>query len=398
MKLLYEFTVIVPAIKRGVSRTEWSLIVFCKFYKIVNTLIFAAMLFSGASFAINLNKLTLPKGFKVEIFADKIIDARSMVRGDHGTIFVGTDDVDRVYAVVPNKDGTRAEKVYVIADGLEMPNGVAYFNSDLYVVENHRIIKFKNIEDHLAAPPKPVVVRNDLPTEKHHGWRYAKFGPDGMLYIAIGAPCNVCLSKDQRFATIVRMKPDGSNFEVFASGVRNSVGFDWDPKSHELWFTDNGRDWLGDNRPPDELNHAPKKGLFFGFPFIHGDGIKDPEFGESKQIPVWTRPVQELGAHVAALGMHFYRGTQFPDEYCNQIFIAEHGSWNRSEKSGYRVSLVKINADKAVAYQPFITGWLRRERHWGRPVDILEMPDGALLISDDYAGVIYRVSYHGAKK
>ena len=219
------------------------------------------------------------------------------------------------------------------------------------------------------------------------------FGPDGLLYIAVGAPCNVCLKPD--YAQIRRMQPDGTGMEVFARGVRNSVGFDWHPNTDVLWFTDNGRDWLGDNRPPDELNRAPGPGMHFGFPFCHGATIPDPVYGQRRDCDEFTAPAQQLGPHVAGLGMKFYTGDQFPEAYQGQIFIAEHGSWNRSEKIGYRVTLVRLEGSEAVSYEPFATGWLQGEQTWGRPAYVLPLPDGSLLVSDDTAGAIYRITYAG---
>jgi len=226
-----------------------------------------------------------------------------------------------------------------------------------------------------------------------HGWKFIAFGPDGMLYVPIGAPCNVCLSDDPRYATITRMHRDGSGFEVYARGVRNSVGFDWHPLTRRLWFTDNGRDWLGDDQPPDELNFAPVQGLHYGFPHCHGGTIVDPEFGSPTSCQDYMAPVARLGAHVAALGMRFYTGQMFPEAYRGQIFIAEHGSWNRSQKTGYRVSLVRLDGNKAISYEPFAQGWLIGNSAWGRPVDVALMADGSLLVSDDQNGVIYRISY-----
>jgi len=346
----------------------------------------AAKDFSTADFA-------LPSGFTIELFADNISGARSLARGDQGTIFVGTRKRDRVYALVDEDQDFKVDRTYIIARNLVMPNGVAFHDGSLYVAEFNRIIRFDDIEKKLGNPPLPVIINDTFPTEKHHGWKFIAFGPDGKLYVPIGAPCNVCLEDDDRFATITRMHPDGNQFEIFAHGVRNSVGFDWHPVTGELWFTDNGRDWLGDDLPPDELNRAPEKGLHFGFPFWHGRTIADPEFGEGRKASEFTLPVRELGPHVAALGMRFYTGTMFPEEYRNQVFIAEHGSWNRSTKIGYRVMLVRLKNNRAVSYEPFAEGWLKDGKVIGRPVDLLVLPDGSLLVSDDDAGRIYRISY-----
>lgn len=326
---------------------------------------------AAPSTSLPIDRIILPPGFSIEVFAEGIENARSMALAPDGTLYVGTRTAGKVYSV---RDG----RVTVIAEGLNMPNGIAYHDGALYVGEVHRVRRLRDGEWE--------TIRDDLPREKHHGWRYMNFGPDGKLYIAIGAPCNVCLRDDERFASIARMNPDGSEFEIFAHGIRNSVGFDWDA-SGELWFTDNGRDLMGDDIPPDELNHAPRADLHFGFPFVHGKGVRDPKFFEARDsVP----PVVELGPHVAALGMVFYDGDMFPREYRNQIFIAEHGSWNRSTKIGYRVALVRDGA----TYEPFATGWLSEDgKVWGRPAALLVMPDGSLLLSDDHADAIYRIRY-----
>jgi glucose/arabinose dehydrogenase len=312
-----------------------------------------------------------------------------------GVLFVGTRSKGAVYAVVDRDRDARADEVIPLARGLNMPNGVAFRNGSLYVAEVSRVLRFDGIEKRLKDPPEPVVVKDDFPQEPSHGWKFIRFGPDGKLYVPVGAPCNVCESKDPLFASIARMNSDGTGLEIFARGVRNSVGFDWHPKTRELWFTDNGRDMLGDDMPPDELNRAPRSGLHFGFPYCHGINVADPEFGRGKDCRTFVPPVQELGPHVAALGMRFYTGTAFPPEYHHHIFIAEHGSWNRTKPLGYRVTLVRLGPDnKSASYEVFAEGWLGPEGAWGRPVDVLVMPDGALLVSDDHAGAIYRISFH----
>jgi glucose/arabinose dehydrogenase len=315
-----------------------------------------------------------------------------MVLGPDNTVFVGTRQ-GNVYAVV-NRDGDpRADEVLTIAQGLQSPNGVAFRDGALYVAEISRVLRYDNIAARLTNPPEPVVVNDTLPQDRHHGWKFIRFGPDGQLYVPVGAPCNVCEKSDPRYATILRMQPDGSGLEVFAHGVRNTVGFDWHPQTQELWFTDNGRDMMGDDIPPDELNYAPRPGLHFGFPSCHGKDIVDPEFGSRRSCAETISPVAELGPHVAALGMRFYTGTMFPPEYQGQIFIAQHGSWNRSTPIGYRVMRVRLEGNRAVAYAAFAEGWLQDGRAWGRPVDVLVMPDGALLVSDDQAGALYRISF-----
>jgi glucose/arabinose dehydrogenase len=339
-----------------------------------------------------LEKIKLPPGFNIAVYASGVANARSMTLSPNGTLFVGTRDAGNVYAIVDqNKDG-RADQVIRIASGLNMPNGVAFRDRSLFVAEINRISRYDNIEANLKSVPKPAVVYSALPSERHHGWKFVAFGPDGWLYVPVGAPCNLCQVSDP-YASISRMKPDGTGFETFARGVRNTVGFDWHPQTKELWFTDNGRDEMGDNVPPDELNYAPIPGMNFGFPQCHGTNIPDPEFGKGVDCSKFTPPAMELGPHVAAIGMRFYTGTMFPPQYRNQIFVAEHGSWNRSTPIGYRVTLVRLEGNKAVKYEPFAEGWLQGSQAWGRPADVLVMPDGALLVSDDKANAIYRISY-----
>jgi glucose/arabinose dehydrogenase len=274
---------------------------------------------------------------------------------------------------------------------------VAFREGALYVAEISRVLRFDGIEDRLESPPAPVVVYDTYPTETHHGWKYIAFGPDGWLYVPVGAPCNICdeRANDPRFASLTRVRPDGTGLEVFAHGIRNTVGFTWHPETKALWFTDNGRDMLGDDSPPDELNVATRPGMDFGYPYCHGGEIADPEFGTTRPCRDFAPPARNLGPHVAALGLKFYTGQMFPAAYRGHLFIAEHGSWNRSTPIGYRVMLVKLDGDKVVSYEPFAHGWLQGKEAWGRPVDVFVMPDGALLVSDDKAGVIYRITYQG---
>ncbi|MEJ2312449.1 MAG: sorbosone dehydrogenase family protein [Gemmatimonadales bacterium] len=341
-----------------------------------------------------LELIELPPGFVIEVYASDVPGARSLALGPDGTVFVGSWQAGKVYALT-DRDGAGGIETITIASGLDIPNGVALRDGALYVAETSRVLRFDDIEARLADPPDPVVIVDGFPTERLHGWRFIAFGPDGMLYMSVGAPCNVCKEEDERFASIMRMNPDGSGPEIFAHGVRNSVGFDWHPETGDLWFTDNGRDRLGDDRPPDELNRAPRAGLHFGFPYCHGGDIPDPDFGTERACTEFTPPAQQLGPHVASIGMRFYTGSSFPLEYRNGIFIAEHGSWNRSEKIGYRVTFVKLDGDEAVGYEPFAQGWLQGEDAWGRPTDLLVMPDGSLLVSDDRMGAVYRISYGG---
>jgi glucose/arabinose dehydrogenase len=351
----------------------------------------AMTLFRAAQ--IDLSTIQLPGGFRISLYADNIINARSMVMSPEGTLFIGTRKNDKVYAVKDTDGDFRADSVMIIASGLDMPNGVALYRGDLYVAENSRVIKFENIENSLDNPPEPIVVSDRFPADGHHGWKFIRFSPDSLLYVPVGAPCNICERSNPVYASIMRMKPDGSALEVFANGIRNTVGFDWHPETGVLWFTDNGRDWLGDNAPPDELNSAPQPGLHFGYPYCHGTAIPDPKFGEKRSCSEFRAPEQNLGPHVAALGMRFYTGEMFPQQYKNQIFIAEHGSWNRSEKIGYRITLVRLENGETVSYEPFATGWLQGETAWGRPVDVEIISDGSMLVSDDQAGAIYRIWY-----
>lgn len=340
-----------------------------------------------------LRTIKLPPGFEISVYASDVPNARSLALSPQGTLFVGTRNAGNVYAVVDRDHDHKADEVITLARGLFMPNGVAFRDGALYVAEVNRIVRYDNIEADLHKPPPALVVTSNLPRDRGHGWKFIRFGPDGLLYVPVGAPCNVCEREDERYAALLRMHPDGTGLEVFAQGIRNTVGFDWHPKTQELWFTDNGRDQMGNDIPPDELNHAPKQGLHFGFPYCHGGTIPDPQFGSKRSCTEFTPPAIALGPHVAALGMRFYTGAMFPPEYHNQIFIAEHGSWNRETPLGYRIMVVRLDNNRAVSYEPFAEGWLQGDQAWGRPADVLVMPDGALLVSDDEAGVIYRISY-----
>ncbi|MBP6746205.1 sorbosone dehydrogenase family protein [bacterium] len=374
--------------------------------------------------------IKVPPGFVVSVYAKGLECPRQMALSPNGTLFVGTkiNRNGKVYAIADkNKDGI-GDQIVTIADNLKCPNGVAFHNGALYVAEINRILRYDNIESKLSQLSKldtstrlapPTVVNSAFPSEGHHGWKYIRFGPDEKLYVPVGAPCNVCEPEKKIFATIMRMNKDGSNLELFASGIRNTVGFDFHPQTRQLWFTDNGRDMLGDDLPPDELNCATKVGLNFGFPYRYGANLPDPIFGNKVTTNKnFTPPAMLLGPHVAALGMRFYNGKQFPPQYQGNIFIAEHGSWNRSRKTGCRVSRIVLDSkandtkDKSkgaksgtdyssrekfsrARYETFAEGWLNqaKQEYAGRPVDILVTHDGALLVSDDTAGVIYRISY-----
>ncbi len=338
---------------------------------------------------IPVNKIKVPDGFHVELWASGIPNARSMAVGDKGTVFVGSRLVGRVYAVV-EKDGKR--EVKTIAQGLHRPNGVAFKDGALYVAELSRVLRYDDIEGKLDNPPEPKVVYSDLPKDEPHGWKFIAFGPDGMLYVPIGAPCNIC-EPPPTHAQIRRVKPDGSGAEVVAHGVRNSVGFDWHPQTRELWFTDNGRDWLTNMQPDEELNRVTKTGQNFGFPVCHGGNIVDPELGKGKSCEGYEPPVALLGPHAAALGMRFYTGDMFPPEYRNRIMVARHGSWNRDRKEGFDVVQVIPQDKGAPLVERFAHGWLEGENFWGRVADVQVMRDGSLLVSDDWNGAIYRITH-----
>jgi len=345
-----------------------------------------------------IDKIKLPPGFKIGVFAENLDNARSLCLSPNGTLFVGTRDKGNVYALRDTNGDFVADQTYTLATGLNMPNGVAFRNGSLYVAEVNRVIRFDNIENQLSKPPVPVVVYDKYPTDEHHGWKYVAFGPDGKLYVPVGAPCNICEPEKPIYASITRFDVDKPGEpEIVQRGVRNTVGFTWHPTTKELWFTDNGRDWLGDDSPACELNHAPKDGMHFGYPYCHQGDLQDPKFGEKRPCSDFTPPVQKLGAHVAPLGLEFYTGKMFPSEYQNQLFIAEHGSWNRAKKIGYQIALVKLDASgKSLGYQSFASGWLEADDSvWGRPVDVELMPDGSMLVSDDHADAVYRIWYEG---
>jgi len=352
-----------------------------------------ALLLAGTACAATPQPLSLPDGFRIDTLNFSVPNARQMALTEKGTLIVGTRRAGNVYAV-PNALQTDKPEVITLFDGLPMPSGVAVHDGDLYIGALNRIIRVADIENHLQPDPPSTDVTSSLPDKAHHGWKYIKFGPDGALYVPVGAPCNMCLSKDPRFASLLRMDADTGSTEVWAHGIRNTVGFAWHPRDGRLWFSDNGRDQMGDDIPPEEINVINKPGEHFGYPFVHANGIADPEFGDhpaAKGIR-FTPPVLEIQAHSAALGMAFYRHEQFGADYQNALFVAEHGSWNRSSKVGYQVTLLRELDDGTLDYQPFITGWLVDEDAWGRPNDVLAAPDGSLLISDDRQGVIYRVS------
>jgi glucose/arabinose dehydrogenase len=338
--------------------------------------------------SIFIDRITLPPGYFIEVYAFDVPNARAMDFAEDGTLFVGSRTEGNVYAV------TTGREVIVIDTGLEMPSGLDYFEGDLYVSEVSRILKYPNIMNNYHKTPRPRVVNDELPSDRWHGWKFIRVGPDRKLYVPVGAPCNVCLREEPWYASILRMDLNGKNVEIFAEGVRNTVGFDWEPGSNGvLWFTDNGRDYMGDDLPPDEVNKVPVHGAHYGFPFIHGHTL-DPEYWSQRPTSTtFISPARELPAHVAALGMRFYTGMMFEEKYRGGIFIAEHGSWNRSSKIGYRVTFLPVEKGRVMGYEIFATGWMRDEEVWGRPADVQVGPDGALYVSDDFAGCIYRIYY-----
>lgn len=349
----------------------------------------------------------VPAGFSISVFAEGVRSARQMAISPKGVIFVGALSARVVSALVDTNKDHKVDDIkrITIPAGLSQPSGIAFRNGSLYVATTTKILRYDNIENSLDAPPEPAIVYDKLPTKGGHTWRFIAFGPDGLLYVGVGSPCNVCETLDEpMLSSIVRMKPDGTNAEVFAEGVRNTVGFDWHPTTREIWFTDNGRDELGDDVPNDELNVAPKPGMHFGFPYCHQGTVKDPQFGDKKACGDTTPPAGLMGPHVASIGMRFYTGTMFPREYRNQIIIAQHGSWNRSQPIGYRVMVAKLDGRKMTSLEPLVDGFLKGVRGTptasrttgdatARPADVLQMPDGSLLISDDQGGRVFRLAY-----
>ncbi|MFT4927466.1 MAG: glucose/arabinose dehydrogenase [Phenylobacterium sp.] len=351
-----------------------------------------------AQAATSLAHLKVPSGFSISLFAEDITNAREMAISESGIVYVGSFRAGKVYALKDNDNNGVADQKWHLASDLKMPTGLAYKDGDLYVAAVNRILKFKNIEANLENP-KYEVFFDDLPKETHHGWKFLRFAPNGDLIIPVGAPCNICEPPTDKHARIFSLNMKTKQLTELAKGVRNSVGFDFHPDSGELWFSDNGGDMMGDDIPPDEINRISKPGLHFGYPYYHAGDIADPQFtkaakgAKNKKLEDYEPPMLKLGAHVAPLGIHFYLGKQFPQAYRKQLFVAEHGSWNRSKKSGYQVGMITLDKSKVVSYQPFVTGFMKDEKTLGRPAAISELADGSLLISDDYAHRIYRVSY-----
>src|SRR6185312_14872755 len=335
-------------------------------------------------------KLKVPAGFNIEVYAAGMANARSLAVGDKGTVFVGSRLVDKVYAIA-NKDGKR--EVKVLASGLYRPNGVAYKDGTLYIAELSKISKIDKVEDNLDSSPKPTMIYDNLPKDEAHGWKFIAIGPDNKLYVPVGQPGNNVLHDDAH-GQIRRMDLDGKNAEVFAVGVRNTVGFDWHPETKHLYFTDNGRDWLSEDVPEDELNRVAKKGEHFGAPYCYKGNIPDPEFGWGHSCSEFVAPVGLMGPHAASLGMRFYTGSMFPKSYKNTIIIARHGSWNRSKKFGGDVVVAHLDKDgKVKSMEPLVTGFLQDNKYIGRPDDVLQLKDGSILVSDDWNGAVYRITY-----
>ncbi len=369
----------------------------------------------SANATTQVERLVAPAGFHIEVLTDRVPNARQMAISASGILFVGSRREGKVYAVLtqwaghaanPSIPAVKEAVVITVASGLTMPSGIAFKKDDLYVGAVNRVLRYPGLGANPHATIQPEVVTDTLPDKRHHGWKYLAFGPDGNLYLPIGAPCNICLSDDPRFTSILSLDTDTGQSRIIATGVRNSVGLAWHPETGELWFSDNGRDQMGDDQPPDEINRLTRPGSHYGYPYIHAGTIPDPEFGKGHGADEFTPPVILVQAHSAVTGITFYDGNNFPRRYHNALFVAEHGSWNRSKKVGYQVSIARLDRSATpgesnhpntpLNYQPFITGWLKNEENWGRPNDVLVAPDGSLLISDDQAGAIYRVSYEAS--
>jgi glucose/arabinose dehydrogenase len=351
---------------------------------------------AAAADKLPIDKLKAPKGFKIDVYASGMPNARSLAVGDKGTVFVGSRLLDKVYAIV-EKDGKR--EVKIVATGLYRPNGVAFKNGTLYIMELSQLSKIDNIEDNLDNPPKPTVILSGLPKDEAHGWKYLAVGPDDKLYFQVGQPCNNCIPPPG-YGTMRRVNLDGSGMETIALGIRMTMGFDWHPVSKEMYFNDNGRDWMSEDLPNDELNRMTKVGQHFGSPYCYQGNVPDQEFGWGRKCEEFTPPIMLMGPHSASLGLKFYTGTAFPAAYRNQIFVARHGSWNKTNKIGGDVVVVKLKQDGnpvATQPEPFITGFLENNSYVGRPNALLVMKDGSLLISDDWNGAVWRVSYGTAR-
>ena len=338
-----------------------------------------------------IENLKAPKGFKIELYAAGVGNARTLRQGDKGTVFIGSRLLDKVYAIVDRGEKREVKPIY---SGLFRPNGLAFKDGVLYIAELSRISKVEKIEDNLDNPPKPVVIYDDLPKDEAHGWKFLTIGPDDKLYFQVGAPCNICMPSTAH-AQIRRINLDGSGAEVVTRGIRQIVGMDFSPITKQLYFTENSRDWLSEDIPEDKLNRLTQPGKDnFGYPYCHQGNIADQEFGWGHSCDEFTKPIALLGPHTAALGMRFYTGNMFPTEYRNAIFIARHGSWNRTKKLGGDIVVAKLSEDGAVkSIEPFITGFIENNNYVGRPADVEFVKDGSMLISDDFNGAVYRVTY-----
>jgi glucose/arabinose dehydrogenase len=399
---MFQLTSFMSPVLRNIARSAGSILLYAsESTPAMIRKLFASCamaLLSGQAMAADtaLDKLRVPPGFTIELWA-RVDNPRAMTLGGPGRLYVGSRE-GHVSAVSFDPKTMKASRSVKIADGLNMPVGVAWRKGDLYVSSLDRIVRLPGIDNSLDAPPKPVLVSDRFPKETAHGWKFIAFGPDDKLYVPVGAPCNVCDRDKDGFSNIMRMNADGSGLEVYARGVRNTVGFDWHPQTGELWFTDNGRDWMGDDTPPCEINRVSAANQHFGYPYCHGGSVLDPEFGKGRSCGDYVAPAWKLGAHVAPLGMRFYTGQQFPDEYRGALFVAEHGSWNRSSKDGYRVMVARLDGSRIISYTPFVEGFLSRsEAVFGRPADVQVLPDGTLLIADDTANAIYRVRWNGTR-
>ncbi|HEU0199872.1 MAG TPA: PQQ-dependent sugar dehydrogenase [Burkholderiaceae bacterium] len=341
-----------------------------------------------------IGKMKLPPGFKAEVYQAGILDARGMREGDQGTIFVSSLFVAGKLYAITNKGGKR--EVVTIAEKLFLPNGIEFHKGSLYVATPKDITRYDKIEANLATAPQPVMVYDKLPGDVPHGWKFIKIGPDGKLYVPIGAPCNICEPDASKgYTKILRMNLDGTGVETVVEGMRNTVGFDWHPKTRELWFGDNQRDWLAEDMPQDELNRVTKQGQHFGFPFCHSGLMTDPQFGWGKECKGYVSPALLLGPHAAPLGMRFYTGKMFPAKYHNAIFLTRHGPWNKTQKYAADVVAVFVDGKGRARMEPFLTGLVENNEYLGRPADVLVLKDGSLLVSDDHNGAIYRITYSG---
>jgi len=340
-----------------------------------------------------LERIQLPEGFEISYFAADVKEARSIVVAENGWVFISTRKHGSLYALKDTTGDFRADVKITLAEDWNQPNGIAIHDNDLYVAEIHQIHKFPNLVDDPTRAVEPQVIYAELPEYTHHGWRYINIGPDDKLYTAIGVPCNICLPEEDRLASISRLNLDGTDFEVVHQGIRNSVGFDWDPETGYLWFTENNRDWMGDDLPACELNVATEDGQHYGYPYCHQGDLPDPKYGKFRSCDEFTPPAQNLVAHSAPLGLSFLNQAEVPAEYKSKLLIAEHGSWNRTIPVGYRITMVDIEGDQATNYSVFAEGWLNGHNKYGRPVDITPYIDGSLLVTDDFNHAVYRIKY-----